>query len=295
MRQAENDNEIVHLYKEGKGAKDICSILCVAKTTVFRALKRNGIEVRGCKKKLDVEYICQEYLSGRSTYSIAEELGENDVLIGKTLRRAGIELRDRKECQKAVDGDKIISLYISGMSRAEIMKEVGCSNSVITRYLKNAEINPGKLSPKIDVQKIIDTYLEVGSVTETAKILSLSPSVASKHLNKAEIAVSKNKVAGSLHWNWKGGITPRIESLRHSDEFKRWRKSVYKRDGYNCMMPGCDKHGGEIHAHHIIPIYEEESKIFDINNGITLCRDCHEKTYGKELEYVKIFRDIIKD
>lgn len=33
-----------------------------------------------------------------------------------------------------------------------------------------------------------------------------------------------------------------------------------------------------------MPIKEDMKKVFDINNGITLCRKCHLKTFGKEME-----------
>lgn len=38
---------------------------------------------------------------------------------------------------------------------------------------------------------------------------------------------------------------------------------------------------------------EDEEKIYDINNGITLCLNCHNKTKWHELEYQDIFQKII--
>lgn len=37
--------------------------------------------------------------------------------------------------------------------------------------------------------------------------------------------------------------------------------------------------------HHIVPIRSDLDKLFDTNNGITLCRPCHQKTVWKEAEF----------
>ncbi len=80
-----------------------------------------------------------------------------------------------------------------------------------------------------------------------------------------------------------------------------WRNSVFKRDDYTCQV--CNKKGFKIQAHHIENYSSNKEKRFDINNGVTLCIDCHKKfhkTYGvannnKEQleEFIKEY-DIIK-
>ena len=79
--------------------------------------------------------------------------------------------------------------------------------------------------------------------------------------------------AGELNNKWKGGITSENDKIRKSDEYKNWRKSVYLRDNFICQ--GCKKVGGRIHAHHINPFSKFPKLRFDINNGITLCFNCH--------------------
>lgn len=59
-------------------------------------------------------------------------------------------------------------------------------------------------------------------------------------------------------------------------EYKTWRKQVFERDNYTCQS--CFVHNGYLEAHHIIPYCLDKSKVFDINNGKTLCRPCHIKT-----------------
>lgn len=79
---------------------------------------------------------------------------------------------------------------------------------------------------------------------------------------------------GEKHPNWKGGITLETEKVRRSKEYQNWRISVYKRDKYTCQK--CqDATGHNLHAHHIINYSSCLELRFDINNGITLCNNCH--------------------
>lgn len=71
-----------------------------------------------------------------------------------------------------------------------------------------------------------------------------------------------------------------------SAEYKEWRKKVYKRDLYRCKMPGCNSTSRNIAAHHIYPKKQFPERQFDVNNGITLCKKCHEKTFGKEEQFI---------
>lgn len=85
------------------------------------------------------------------------------------------------------------------------------------------------------------------------------------------------KRVGADHPNWKGGITPENVKLRNSNEYKDWRLAVFARDGYACVSCG-DSRGGNLQADHIKPFAYFPALRFDINNGRTLCKDCHKLT-----------------
>lgn len=94
---------------------------------------------------------------------------------------------------------------------------------------------------------------------------------------------------------WKGGITPIVKRLRNSDEYKIWRICVFTRDEFLCRK--CNK-GGNLIAHHIIGVSINIDLIFDTENGITLCKECHDEfhfTYGRKnfpsiLEIYNLFK-----
>jgi 5-methylcytosine-specific restriction endonuclease McrA len=72
------------------------------------------------------------------------------------------------------------------------------------------------------------------------------------------------------------GRTPKNTRIRHSKKYAGWRKSVFERDNYTCLH--CGQRGGRIEADHIQPFSTHPNLRFDINNGRTLCIDCHKKT-----------------
>jgi 5-methylcytosine-specific restriction endonuclease McrA len=71
--------------------------------------------------------------------------------------------------------------------------------------------------------------------------------------------------------------------------YKKWRNAVFTRDLYICQK--CHKQflAEELEAHHIKPFSIAPELQFDINNGLTLCHDCHVKTdsYGRKKMKIK--------
>lgn len=103
----------------------------------------------------------------------------------------------------------------------------------------------------------------------------------------------RSEYRGPKHHNWRGGVALRKRkqyALMQSAAWKEWRISVFERDGYRCKMCG---NGGYVEPHHILPKALFEGRIFDITNGITLCRKCHDKTRGKEMQYVQLCRTLL--
>jgi len=101
--------------------------------------------------------------------------------------------------------------------------------------------------------------------------------------------------AGALSNLWKGGITPIMQLIRTSVRYVLWRTEVFTRDNYTCIWCGARSGNGKaivLNADHIkafavilkeykiINMAEAESckELWDIDNGRTLCRDCHQTT-----------------
>lgn len=108
----------------------------------------------------------------------------------------------------------------------------------------------------------------------------------------------KGEHIGENNPSWKGGVTKLVNKIRNSDEYNKWRKKIFSRDKYKCVL--CDSKT-YINAHHKkefsiliknnkINSFEEALKckeLWYINNGVTLCLKCHSKFHPK----VKLFKN----
>lgn len=66
------------------------------------------------------------------------------------------------------------------------------------------------------------------------------------------------------------------------------------RDGRKCQMPQCKGTDKRLQCHHIKPWADNFLLRYSINNGITLCRACHDKIKGHEQRYVLLFKKIVR-
>lgn len=109
------------------------------------------------------------------------------------------------------------------------------------------------------------------------------------------------KRSGQYASRWKGGISYLNLRIRQSAEYVTWRSKVYYRDNYTCTLCGRNRKNDNttrLNADHIkafsILLKENNIKtteqainctnLWEVNNGRTLCVDCHKKTdnYGSK-------------
>ena len=89
-----------------------------------------------------------------------------------------------------------------------------------------------------------------------------------------EIEITNNK-----HFSWE---TP-DKQQRNSNEYIKWRISVYERDNFTCQV--CGQVGGNLNAHHIKSFAKYKRLRTDISNGITLCEKCHRKVHKGAMQF----------
>jgi hypothetical protein len=82
--------------------------------------------------------------------------------------------------------------------------------------------------------------------------------------------------SGENNPNWKGGITSENDKLRKTRDYVIWRTAVFIRDDYTCQE--CGERGVTLHAHHVKPFSKYPELRFAIDNGKTLCVECHRQT-----------------
>lgn len=126
---------------------------------------------------------------------------------------------------------------------------------------------------------------------ETKRKMSLimfgrtSPMKGRKISKETRLKYSLVKI-GNKNPNWKGGISKdKNKLIRNAIQCRLWREAVFARDAWTCKE--CGKKSGQgktvyLEAHHIKSFSKYPELRFAIDNGITLCKECHKKTdnYG---------------
>jgi len=101
------------------------------------------------------------------------------------------------------------------------------------------------------------------------------------------------KISGENNHRYKGykcDFNYLKAQIRKLQEYKDWRINVFKRDLFTCKM--CGNKNIRLECHHIIGYSEIVKKnnikimadainclqMWDVNNGLTLCKSCHKKT-----------------
>jgi hypothetical protein len=153
-------------------------------------------------------------------------------------------------------------LYCSRSCRA---KDTGVGNGIKTGKFVKCEICGKKIWRKgYLIKKLVKFYC-------SEKCLGKANGERLKGLSR-----TNTWMIGIKNWAWKGGVTPENMRIRKSIDIREWRKSVFARDNWTCQE--CGQRGGELQADHIKPFSLFPEERFNLDNGRTLCKKCHQKT-----------------
>lgn len=255
--------------------------------------------------KLTREVLYQKYIIEQQTASqIASDYGVSKAAIKGRLRRLGIRKTPLKFGNKIFDNkDWLYNQYIiNKKGYTVIADELGVSYTTILerilyfgwdvrghKDIDKGEPRRGKRHSKHSLLKIKQSRIK--------KRISLNCHNCMKKMERVYSAYTRSKKNFCNSDCYKEYlIKNRVETINITDsaKYKDWRKKVYKRDGYRCKMPNCNSDTRDIAAHHIYPKKNYPKMQFEVNNGITLCRSCHETTYGREEQYIDALVRVIQ-
>lgn len=98
------------------------------------------------------------------------------------------------------------------------------------------------------------------------------------------------------HYKYNPNLTQEDRAKRDmfKGKIKKWRNKVFARDNYKCRK--CSKKG-KLNAHHIMSWDKNINERFDVDNGVTLCEECHKSfhsIYGygdnNKIQFFKLFK-----
>lgn len=159
-------------------------------------------------------------------------------------------------------------------------KETRQKISIALKGVKHSEETKRKLSLTMKGRK--QTKEHIRKRAKIAKKLGFGKwNKGIKRSEEFKIKVSKGmkgKNSEKNHYNWKGGITR--DRHNNNNMCKFWTLKIFKRDNFTCM--NCNKVGDRLNAHHIKSWAKYPKLRFNIDNGITLCVECHKKLHSLE-------------
>jgi predicted restriction endonuclease len=103
-----------------------------------------------------------------------------------------------------------------------------------------------------------------------------------KHSAETKKKISDSKQGEKNHF-WAGGVSTINHRIRQSAKYRDWRTAVFERDNYTCVNCGINRNNQKekrmiLNADHIKPFAIYKELRFDLDNGRTLCIDCHKAT-----------------
>ena len=164
-----------------------------------------------------------------------------------------------------------------GRHADEMANVAGCSIECVKKwvYHHGLTLNKRTSGTKIPWNKDRGGY----QLNLTAESRQIRQKNATKHTRR-----------GADSHFWKGGVS--------SDRtlIGAWTRQIALQvhAKFNYICQSCGVRGGQLHAHHLVPVFANESLAYEFNNLISVCKGCHEKIHSQNLEsiFAKNFQPI---
>ena len=237
------------------------------------------------KKYHDREWLYEQYITkGRTIKSICEECGVKHQSLERYLKRFDIR---KFPAQRIPTADEICELHVNqgcGVTKiAEMYPGVG--KRTILKIMAESGIkvlSPSELHSKWwqndTVKKMMSEQRIQMWQNKNYREKAMSHLTDASAIRDRAIKKSASYQGVSVE-EWNGFLTPGQTRIRNSEQYSNWRRAVFARDNYTCQCCGARSKSGHpviLHAHHLESFAHNEYLRFDINNGITLCYDCHD-------------------
>lgn len=199
-----------------------------------------------------------------------------------------------------IESELLLGLYYgNGYSIERIAKELKtyCSDirrNMISYMIPRRTIAEAMTNNDFEIELLEQLYLgNCYTKKEISKLLGVSYGTIRRKYKNYNISERKRiftsihkrrigtSVFGENNGSWKDGLYKERQTERHKLKNKEsvWRLDVYKRDNHTCQI--CYEKGCILNAHHIKSWVKYPDLRFDVSNGITLCRSCHQKVHHK--------------
>ena len=257
---------------------------------------KNRIEIT--KTKLKKLYINKKL----TAYQCADILGCGQTTIRRKLSAFDIPIRTNAESRRGKKLSKKHRQHIGESNKGRIVSKetrlkIGKANKGNIPWTKGKKLPPLSEAIKRKISKtLMGRKLSPEQIEGIRKRMVGNKYSEGRKLSEWHIQRIIESIKGEKNINWKGGITPLIMRIRNNFKYRQWRSDVFTRDDFTCQK--CNHRGSYLEAHHSeitfsdimelndIKTFEQAmacEEFWNINNGITLCRKCHDLVKRKEV------------
>lgn len=185
-------------------------------------------------------------------------------------------------------------LFSTSLSYSDIGSVLGCSRGPVYKIYKECKAN-GRVRPNIRI-KHLRTCRVCGkeAIIKTQRTRPNRGKFCSKECYAKWLSRDENRGPNNPNWIDGGKHEDEMNRLRHTEKWRIWREAVYQRDDYTCQL--CGEKGLELHPHHVLQKCDYPDLIFEVDNGIALCKDCHRSkgVHSYKGIFIGLFRMLIE-
>ena len=308
--------KIVSMYTDDLlSAKKIGNIVGVSGGTILGRLREEGVPAHynGCKSDSEKdtanstyknrEWLVEQYINmKKSGRQISIECGVCGHTILDYIDKNNITRREDEINETYHNKEWLTEQYVTKKRSANsIAKECDVCGHVISRSINKHSIEkqPRKHIKDLSSKKFgrlkvlyMNKRTKENPLTSWmckcdcgATLSVLSGNLCSGHTRSCG-CLSRDKASerrGENHQNWNHEKTDKERRTERSyPGYREWRKKVLERDNYTCQK--CMETSKSLQAHHIESYNINKHLRTVLDNGVTLCVDCHDNfhhIYGK--------------
>ena len=165
------------------------------------------------------------------------------------------------------DQNWLVDQLEKGLHADEMATLANCSIEVVKKWVYAYGLSLNKRKPGSD---------EPWNKGKGGYELNLSEDSRQKRIENAKIYTQR----GAESNFWKGGTSTERQLI--GAWTRQIAPQVHKKFDYICQK--CAMRGGSLHAHHLIPVFANQSLAYDFDNLVTFCKECHEYIHQNNLE-----------
>lgn len=172
----------------------------------------------------------------------------------------------------------LIEQLSAGLTAQQMAEKAGCSVEAIKKWVYNHKLNLNKCKP--------GTKNPWNKGFRGAYVLNLTSEQRQQRRERAKLFTRR----GADSHFWKGGVTE--ERVAIGAWTRTIAPQIHEKFDFTCQK--CGIRGGQLHAHHLLPVYSHPEQAYDFDNLVSVCENCHRQIHnqGLELKFAQNFLPI---